>query len=693
MSYAVTAEPPHRFLVLDGMRGIAALMVMATHAVFLFPLAAVAVDLFFGLSGFVLAYRYAGRLETAAQRRRFLVARFIRLEPLWLAGCALALPTAIGMAWFGWFDWGWGMLALSVLTAPFFVILPYMGTTTPLNPPGWSLAFELIANFVMLLVGPGARSAAVIAALAGPVFLYCIYRGDGGTTGFATWGSFPRVLFSFFLGVLLQHWWRVGALPRIQLPAALILVATALVCAVYTDWVRSYNALAVFVLNPLLLWLGAVSVVRGRMAAFCAWLGSISYGVYVLHASLIFSFEGLRFLLIGADVRSYQQSGMVGWLIIPLTVLLAHFLTKRFDIPARAFLKRRLLDHPYRAVLPIEPGGYAHWPQLDGLRTLAVLGVFYTHFVEDETIWGHAGVRLFFVLSGFLITGILLRGRDARDRGEGRPVRNFYIRRALRLWPAYYLLMLVALAANWLDIRDYAWWHLLYLSNILVAVQNSWEVPWITAHLWSLSVEEQFYLIWPPLMLLLPRRALAWLCIVAILVAVIGRVVVPWQLLAHTTLPTNSLDALAGGGLLALLHHRRGIPSWFPLIGIGAGAGILIALMLPSAWAMEAAKFLTVPLFAAVIALAIRDLRGPARWLLANPVSRYLGRVSYGAYLYHLFVMGFMFSVLAPYSPLFQTRGWPLFVAGATITYGLATLSWFLVERPLNRRKDRYAYP
>lgn len=334
----------HRFLVLDGMRGVAALIVMTMHAAFLFPLAAVAVDLFFGLSGFVLAYSYADRLGTWRQRKEFMLGRLIRFEPLWLVGCAMTIPTGIGMAWFGWADWGWTMLALSIVTAPFFIILPYMGTAIPLNPPGWSLTFELIANAVMVLLGAGVRTALVIVALSGPVLFYGIVQWDGGMTGWFTfWNCFPRVFFSFFLGVLLQWLWRSGRLMRPAVPAVAILIATGLVCGAYTDWIRSYSALAVFVFNPLLLWFGASSVARGRMASLCEWMGSISYGVYVLHAPLIFIFEGLHFLLIGADARTYQQSGTVGWIVVPLTILLAHVLTKHLDVPARQALKRRLL--------------------------------------------------------------------------------------------------------------------------------------------------------------------------------------------------------------------------------------------------------------------------------------------------------------------------------------------------------------
>lgn len=349
MGTTSTAGAPDRFLVLDGMRGIAALIVMSMHAAFLFPLAAIAVDLFFALSGFVLAYSYADRLGSWAERRQFMIARLIRFEPLWLVGCAMTIPAGIGMAWFGWADWSWTMLVISILTAPFFVILPYFGTSIPLNPPGWSLTFELIANAVMTVVGAGPRVALAMIAVSGPILLYGIWRWEGGMTGwFGIWYCFPRVFFSFFLGVLLQWLWRNGKLPRPSVPAVAVLIATALVCGAYTDWERTFSALAVFLFNPLLLWFGASSEVRGRLADLCEWMGSISYGVYVLHGSLVFSFEGLRFLLIGADPRSYQQSGTVGWIVIPLTILLAHILTKRYDIPMRAYLKRRFLARPAR---------------------------------------------------------------------------------------------------------------------------------------------------------------------------------------------------------------------------------------------------------------------------------------------------------------------------------------------------------
>lgn len=335
-----------RFVVLDGMRGVAALMVMVMHTALIFPMASLAVDLFFGLSGFVLAHGYGDRLGSWRERRDFVVARLIRLEPLWLIGCAMSVPAGIGMAYFGWADWGWTMLSVSILTAPFFIILPYFGTAIPLNPPGWSLTFELIANAVLVFVGARTRPALVLIALAGPPLAGAIWWWDGGdTTGmFALWACLPRVIFSFFLGVLLQRCWAKGWLPKPSLPALPILVAVALLCGLPPADKRLYLLLGVFLFCPMLLWFGAGAVARGRLARFCAWMGDISYGVYVLHVPLVFTTEGLRFLWAGAKVDGYVQTGAMGWAVFPLTILLAHLLTRHVDRPARAWLTRRWLD-------------------------------------------------------------------------------------------------------------------------------------------------------------------------------------------------------------------------------------------------------------------------------------------------------------------------------------------------------------
>ena len=138
-------------------------------------------------------------------------------------------------------------------------------------------------------------------------------------------------------------------------------------------------------------------------------------------------------------------------------------------------------------------------PQLDGLRAVAVAAVAWSHWERDYQagIPFGAGVHLFFVLSGFLITRILLDVRQASDRGAA--IRAFYIRRALRIFPAFYVTLLLAWIAGVPLVRESLAWHATYLSNVWIFQMDQW--PGSISHLWSLAVEEQFYLAWPFLIL------------------------------------------------------------------------------------------------------------------------------------------------------------------------------------------------
>src|SRR5215831_17608728 len=121
-----------------------------------------------------------------------------------------------------------------------------------------------------------------------------------------------------------------------------------------------------------------------------------------------------------------------------------------------------------------------YMPQLDGLRAFAVGAVLIHHFFQPARVGGVdfalLGVWLFFVLSGFLITGILLRSRDQLDHGQkrGRLIRHFYARRFLRIFPLYYLVLALAATFNLSDVRDTLFWHLTYLSNYLFSTQQQW---------------------------------------------------------------------------------------------------------------------------------------------------------------------------------------------------------------------------
>src|ERR1700751_1592145 len=205
--------------------------------------------------------------------------------------------------------------------------------------------------------------------------------------------------------------------------------------------------------------------------------------------------------------------------------------------------------------------------QLDSLRALSVTGVLIDHFwptrILDFVDLGHIGVCLFFVLSGYLITGILLRFRSSIEGGRSdvaTALRRFYIRRFLRIFPPYYALLTLMVVTKFPDVRNTLWWHAGYASNFLFALQGSW-TPWVTSHFWSLSVEEQFYLVWPFLILLIPRSRLVAVVIAIIVSSPLFRLI---ALLAGTNDVTlyvatpASLDALGPGIAAGALRGSAG---------------------------------------------------------------------------------------------------------------------------------------
>ena len=164
------------------------------------------------------------------------------------------------------------------------------------------------------------------------------------------------------------------------------------------------------------------------------------------------------------------------------------------------------VSKPERAV--VRPGGYLR--QLDALRTVAVTMVIATHWLpKATTFWfnGGFGVKLFFVTSGFLITGILLNARKEAEQSGFQVtgvLRSFYTRRFLRIFPLFYATLALIYCLHVQAARDFIWWLVAYLGNIVIAYQGAW-VDGI-AHFWSLAVEEQFYLLFPLLLVFLGRR-------------------------------------------------------------------------------------------------------------------------------------------------------------------------------------------
>jgi peptidoglycan/LPS O-acetylase OafA/YrhL len=227
-----------------------------------------------------------------------------------------------------------------------------------------------------------------------------------------------------------------------------------------------------------------------------------------------------------------------------------------------------------------EPPSARHFPAADGVRGLAILVVLVHNaaFVERTstslllkltsavTGTGWVGVQLFFVLSGFLITGILV---DAL--GSARYFRNFYIRRTLRIFPLYYAVLILALfvfphvadVPEWTALaRKNQWWYWTYLANWSDSFGHS--IPGFP-HFWSLAVEEQFYLFWPLLVFTLSRRSMVMLCATMIAITPLIRLALHVQgfpELAGYEFTIARWDALAAGALVALLMRDETTRAW-----------------------------------------------------------------------------------------------------------------------------------
>lgn len=351
--------------------------------------------------------------------------------------------------------------------------------------------------------------------------------------------------------------------------------------------------------------------------------------------------------------------------------------------------------------------------KLDGLRGIAFILVTLSHAGLMQQ--GKTGVGIFFCLSGMLITGILLDLKPSAEswRNFRRIITVFYIRRALRLLPLLYAVLIFSCLISLPPFHQSPLWHFLHLSNIW---QYCYRWEGYGSNLWTLSIEEQFYVFWPWLVLLMPVRGLVWVTLLSFLAAPALRcmllslnqeiAVAGTRIGDPNLLPFCQLDCLGGGAILA--YAMRGLLPISPRT-LAITATVTGLLGYGFLWSINAAGWLQETMLAMLwIGLVYRSAQsgtGILDKLLGSAPLIYLGQISYGGYLLQGFVLGwwnwFVWAAPVPGYRIFAKLGVPEDVytsdafTGTTWIVGnliLAAISWRLLETPCNKLKSRFPY-
>jgi peptidoglycan/LPS O-acetylase OafA/YrhL len=358
-------------------------------------------------------------------------------------------------------------------------------------------------------------------------------------------------------------------------------------------------------------------------------------------------------------------------------------------------------------------------PELDTLRFFAFLAVFVSHIAQRFSVellvqhhhvpfWlakigfrfargGVYGVDLFFVLSTYLITGLLLREKEVTGSLH---LLAFYTRRILRIWPLYYLFVILAALIPFLNPQHeftlrYVLPFLLLMGNwsfVFLGWPNTLAVP-----LWSVSVEEQFYLLWPPVVARLSRRQIAIAAVAMVFIANISRLLGVAMRQSTLQLWPNTfahLDSIAAGILLAVLVRWRNFslryPSRLTLVAFGLfglAARGYFAEVGPNERMTLLATLIGYPVVVlACAAILVAFLEASFR----SPVLEYLGKISYGLYIYHSMCIAIVYTLLPAAHGVIDN--FMRIIVALGITIAVSAASYALVEKPFLKLKQRFTY-
>lgn len=336
-----------------------------------------------------------------------------------------------------------------------------------------------------------------------------------------------------------------------------------------------------------------------------------------------------------------------------------------------------------------------HYPALDGLRGIAILLVVFFHnfgFI-NYFFFGWLGVDLFFVLSGFLITDILIRGMGTKNF-----LKSFYIKRVLRIFPIYFLLLIIFLIiipslpsydGSLKYYTDNQIWLWTYLQNWLFAFREQ-QTTNVLMHLWSLGVEEQYYLIWPFIILIFRKPKILLTISLLLLLAIIAVRLILWQKqvegLSYFSLYTfTRIDGICIGSALALLRFiwPKFITNNTPYIIIFVATINFIFYFIneASTTLFPYFPFLGYSTFAIVFAVIVYEAATCNRNFITIPLSfaplRFIGKISYGFYIFHWPVYKWLYPGLAEYFNSFSFTGK---IAPNIIAALVATVAGFLIS-------------